>query len=397
MPHSEFVHLTNHTAYSLAEGALQVKELIRNCREKLMPAVGITDSGNLFGALEFSVLASESGIQPIIGVKLCINRNKNRVSVIKHANTINDPGSLEPDKIVLIVQNEVGYKNLLDLVSVSFIESNGSEKPQIFLSDLENQNEGLIALSGGVYGSVGRLVVDDEIEEAESTLLEFSEIFGDRFYMEIQRHGMDQQRKSESILLDLAYKHNVPIVATNDCYFDIEEMHEAHNILLCIAESNTITNPARRQLTKEHRFKSADEMRQLFSDLPEAIENTLVISQRCCYMPRTMEPILPKYVSENGNNEETELQKMAENGLKRRLANHQFQFGVGSGSAEQMGDSYFSRLKMELEVITKMGFSGYFLIVADFIQWAKKESIPVGPGRGLELVRLRRGPYKLPI
>ena len=382
MPHSDFVHLTNHTAYSLAEGALQVKELIRNCREKLMPAVGITDSGNLFGALEFSVLASEAGIQPIIGVKLCINRNKNRVSVIKHANTINDPGSLEPDKIVLIVQNEVGYKNLLDLVSVSFIESNGSEKPQIFLSDLENQNEGLIALSGGVYGSVGRLVVDDEIEEAESTLLEFSEIFGDRFYMEIQRHGMDQQRKSESILLDLAYKHNVPIVATNDCYFDIEEMHEAHNILLCIAESNTITNPARRQLTKEHRFKSADEMIQLFSDLPEAIENTLAISQRCSYMPRTMEPILPKYVSENGNNEETELQKMAENGLKRRLANHQFQFGVGSGDAEQMRNSYFSRLKMELEVITKMGFPGYFLIVADFIQWAKNEGIPVGPGRG---------------
>jgi DNA polymerase-3 subunit alpha len=200
--------------------------------------------------------------------------------------------------------------------------------------------------------------------------------------MEIQRHGMDQQRKSESILLDLAYKHNVPIVATNDCYFDIEEMHEAHNILLCIAESNTITNPARRQLTKEHRFKSADEMRQLFSDLPEAIENTLIICQRCSYMPRTMDPILPKYVSENGNNEETELQKMAENGLKRRLADHQFQFGVGSGSAAQMRDSYFSRLKMELEVITKMGFPGYFLIVADFIQWAKKEGIPVGPGRG---------------
>ena len=137
MPHSDFVHLTNHTAYSLAEGALQVKELIRNCKEKLMPAVGITDSGNLFGALEFSVLASEAGIQPIIGVKLWINRNKSRVSDSKRANTINDHGSLEPDKIVLIVQNEVGYKNLLDLVSVSFIESNGSEKPQIFLSDLE--------------------------------------------------------------------------------------------------------------------------------------------------------------------------------------------------------------------------------------------------------------------
>ena len=382
MPHSDFVHLTNHTAYSLAEGALQVKELIKNCKEKLMPAVGITDSGNLFGALEFSVLASEAGIQPIIGVKLSINRNNSRVSDIKHANTFNDHGSLEPDKIVLIVQNEVGYKHLLDLVSLSFIESNGSEKPQIFLSDLENQNEGLIALSGGVSGSVGRLVADDEIEEAESTLLKFSEIFGDRFYMEIQRHGMDQQRKSESILLDLAYKYNVPIVATNDCYFDIEEMHEAHNILLCIAESNTITNPARRQLTKEHRFKSADEMRQLFSDLPEAIENTLVISQRCSYMPRTMEPILPKYVSENGNNEETELQKMAEDGLKRRLANHKFQFAEGSGSAEKIRNSYFSRLKMELEVITKMGFPGYFLIVADFIQWAKKEGIPVGPGRG---------------
>ena len=382
MPHSDFVHLTNHTAYSLAEGALQVKELIKNCKEKLMPAVGITDSGNLFGALEFSVLASEAGIQPIIGAKLCINRNESRVSDVKHAKTINDHGSLEPDKIVLIVQNEVGYKNLLDLVSVSFIESNGSEKPQIFLSELENQNEGLIALSGGISGCVGRLVLDDQIEEAESTLLKFSEIFGDRFYMEIQRHGMDQQRKSESILLDLAYKHNVPIVATNDCYFDIEEMHEAHNILLCIAESNTITNPARRQLTKEHRFKSADEMRQLFSDLPEAIENTLVISQRCCYMPRTMEPILPKYVSENGNNEETELHKMAEDGLKRRLANHKFQFAEGSGSAEKIRNSYFSRLKMELEVITKMGFPGYFLIVADFIQWAKKEGIPVGPGRG---------------
>ena len=382
MPHSDFVHLTNHTAYSLAEGAIQLKDLIKNCKEKLMPAVGITDSGNLFGALEFAVLASESGIQPIIGAKLCINRNKKRASDIQHAKTIDDLASLEPDRIILIVQNEVGYKNLLNLVSVSFIEGNGSEEPQVFLSDLATQNEGLMALSGGIFGSIGRLVAEGKIEQAESTLLQFREIFGDRFYVEIQRHGMDQQKKTEPILLDLAYKHNVPIVATNDCYFSTEEMHEAHNILLCIAESNTITNPNRRQLTKEHRFKSADEMKQLFSDLPEAIENTLIISQRCSYMPRTIEPILPKYVSENGDDEETELQKMAEDGLTKRLIDQKFHLNAGARSTEQTRNSYFSRLKMELEVINKMGFPGYFLIVADFIQWAKKEGIPVGPGRG---------------
>ena len=146
-------------------------------------------------ALEFSVLASESGIQPIIGAKLCINRNKKRANDIKHAKTIDDLGSLEPDKIILIVQNEVGYKNLLNLVSVSFIEGNGSEEAQIFLSDLATQNEGLMALSGGIFGSIGRLVAEGKIEQAESTLLEFSEMFGDRFYIEIQRHGMDQQKK----------------------------------------------------------------------------------------------------------------------------------------------------------------------------------------------------------
>ena len=228
MPHSNFVHLTNHTAYSLAEGALQVKELIQNCKEKLMPAVGITDSGNLFGALEFSVLASESGIQPIIGAKLCINRNKKRAIDLKHAKTSDDLGSLEPDRIILIVQNEVGYKNLLNLVSLSFIEGNGSEEPQVFLSDLATQNEGLMALSGGIFGCIGRLVAEGKIEQAESTLLEFIEMFGDRFYIEIQRHGMDQQKKTEPILLDLAYKHNVPIVATNDCYFSTEELSLIH-------------------------------------------------------------------------------------------------------------------------------------------------------------------------
>ncbi|MBT5913495.1 MAG: DNA polymerase III subunit alpha [Rhodospirillaceae bacterium] len=373
MPHSDFVHLTVHTAYSLAEGAIQVKNLIKNCQKNRMPAVAVTDTGNLFGALEFSVLAAKAGVQPIIGVKIDVNRNSLTSTSLRKDIL---------DKIVLIVKNEVGYKNLLDLVSTSFTESNGSELPQISIADLEDKNDGLIAFSAGISGVIGRLILEDKKEEAEAALLDLNTIFDQRFYIEIQRHGLEEQIIAEPALLDLAYKHDVPLVATNDCYFESEDMYEAHNVLLCIAESNTITNPNRRQATKEHRFKTAEEMKKLFSDLPEAINNTTVIAKRCSFMPSTRDPILPKFVTEENKDEKSELERMALEGLRMRLN------GLGAVShselvnREQTDSEYFERLEMELRIINQMGFPGYFLIVADFIQWSKRKGIPVGPGRG---------------
>ena len=373
MPHSDFVHLTVHTAYSLAEGAIQVKNLIKNCQKNQMPAVAVTDTGNLFGALEFSVLAAEAGVQPIIGVKINVTRNS-ITSTNLRKNIL--------DKIVLIAKNEVGYKNLLDLVSTSFTESDGSELPQISMADLEAKKDGLIAFSAGISGVIGRLILEEKKEEAEAALLDLNTVFDQRFYIEIQRHGLEEQIIAEPTLIDLAYKHDVPLVATNDCYFESEDMHEAHNVLLCIAESTTITNPNRRRATKEHRFKTAEEMKILFSDLPEAIDNTAVIAKRCSFMPSTRDPILPKFITQENKDEKSELERMALEGLKMRLN------GLGAGShselmnREKEDSQYFDRLKIELQIINQMGFPGYFLIVADFIQWSKREGIPVGPGRG---------------
>ncbi|MDD3181372.1 MAG: DNA polymerase III subunit alpha [Alphaproteobacteria bacterium] len=375
---ADFIHLRVHSAYSLAEGAIRVvegkgkgprKDLIKLCLQHDMPAVALTDKGNLFGALEFAMAASEIGIQPIIGCQVALIRPE-------QATTGKIPARRDLyDQLVLLVQNELGYRNLSALVTQSFIVTDRPD-PYVTYEELARYAGGLVALSGGAEGPIGRLLLENQAPAADERLGRLKELFYDRFYMEIGRHhggevGQNEQ-KIEAAQIDLAYQHNLPLVATNDVYFGTEDMYEAHDALLCISDKVVIAQQNRRRLTPDHRFKSAAEMRALFADLPEACDNTLVIAKRCAFMPEPRRPILPPFPMEVERTEVEELRAQAEEGLNKRLES----LGITDRKA------YDDRLSFELDIIIKMGFPGYFLIVSDFIKWSKTNNVPVGPGRG---------------
>ena len=373
MPHADFVHLRVHSAYSLSEGALKTKDLIKLCVGQAMPAVAIADNGNLFGALEFAAAAAEAGIQPIIACQLGLRRTDGG----------GRPGVVPPpDQLVLLVQDEAGYRNLLKLVSRAFLETESHEAPQLALAALEGATDGLIALTGGPGGVVGRLLGEGQGPAARAALEALIALFPNRLYVELQRHGLPLEDRIEPELVELAYAHDLPLVATNDVFFADEGMYEAHDVLLCIADGKTVSDGERRRLTRQHRFKSASEMRVLFADLPEAIDNTLVVARRCAYMPTARKPILPAFDSGSGRDEIAELRAAALAGLDRRLAAQVFTADQDEAARAATAQPYRERLDYELGVISSMGFAGYFLIVADFIQWAKGQGIPVGPGRG---------------
>jgi DNA polymerase-3 subunit alpha len=373
MPHAGFVHLRTHSAYSLLEGALKIEELAALCVKHGMPAVAVTDTGNLFGALEFTLAAAKQGVQPIVGCQLGLT-----------AGPAASPGGPlpAPDPLILLVQSEAGYRNLMLLTSKAHLESAPGEAPQVSLEDLQANAAGLIALTGGTAGPVGRRLLHGQDSEAETLLLELARIYPGRLYIEIQRHGLDAERQIEDRLVDLAFTHDLPLVATNEAFFADEGMYKAHDALICIAEGSHVATEERRKLTPEHRFKSAEEMRALFADLPEAVDNTLAIAQRCAYMPGEVAPILPAFPTEAGRSEAEELRARSEAGLRRRLETLVFTAEMSDEERERQAHTYRERMDYELGVIEQMGFPGYFLIVADFIQWAKQEGIPVGPGRG---------------
>ncbi|MDW3207656.1 MAG: DNA polymerase III subunit alpha [Alphaproteobacteria bacterium] len=373
--HAAFVHLRVHSAYSLAEGAIRVKDLVKTCAELRMPAVAVTDTNNMFGGLEFAQSASGAGVQPITGVQLSLRREE-REGPAQHG--IKPP----PDKVVLLAQNEAGYQNLMTLVSWAFLKTEAGETPQVGVDDLATRHEGLIMLTGGTDGPVGRLLIDGQNQAAEAVLLRLKEIFGDRLYVEIMRHHLVDEERIEDALVQLAYDHDIPLVATNDCYFPTEDMYEAHDALLCIAQGTVLTDGNRRKLTPHHRFKTAEEMRALFSDLPEAVDNTLVIARRCAYMPEKIKPLLPDYTKRGDRTSEEALRDLSVEGLKVRLREEVFTDDMDEAKREDVAKPYWERLDFELGIINQMGFPGYFLIVADFIQWTKAHDIPVGPGRG---------------
>jgi len=375
MPHAGFVHLRVHSAYSLLEGAIKIDDLVARCRRQAMPAVAVTDSGNLFGALEFALAAKEFGVQPIIGCQLAISREDTQ--------PLGGPaGRPAPDPIVLLVQNEAGYRNLMRLVSKAFLDTPAGETAQVGLPDLEAMNAGLIALTGGPAGPVGRCLVEGQDPAAEVALAALARIFPGRLYVEIMRHGLAEEARIEDRLVDLAYAHDLPLVATNEAFFAEAEMYEAHDALLCIAAGSYVSETERRRLTPEHRFKSAKEMIELFADLPEAVDNTLAIARRCAFVPGVIDPILPAFPTEAGRNEAEELRAQSEAGLEERLRKQVYTPEMDQAAREDVARVYRERLEYELEVIEQMGYPGYFLIVADFIQWAKHQDIPVGPGRG---------------
>ncbi len=367
---SSFVHLHAHSAYSLSEGAIKAEKLPALARAAGMPAVALTDSANLFGALEFAQACTSKGVQPIMGCQLFLGRGATEEGGRA------DPQRNRPDPIVALARDKAGLENLQRLSSASFLGSDPSGEPCIGLDTLGQHAEGLILLTGGTTGPLGRLLAEGRRDAARKLLAQLREIFGpDDLLVELQRHGQAVERMVEPGLLRLADEAGLPIVAANDVYFAEASMHEAHDALLCIAAGRVLAEQDRRRVTREHWFKPADAMRALFADLPEACDNTLAVARRCAVMAESRKPELPICPKVRpGMTEAETVAAMAKEGLERRLD--------AQGTEGEARDVYRKRLDYELSVIEKMGFSGYFLIVADFIQWAKQHGIPVGPGRG---------------
>ncbi|MGI9381222.1 MAG: DNA polymerase III subunit alpha [Methyloligellaceae bacterium] len=377
-----FVHLKVHSAYSLLEGALAISRLAELAVKDDMPALGLMDRNNLFGALEFSESLTKARIQPIVGISLDVvfaNENED-ISVYDVA------GQNEREQVAgclsILAKDEVGYKNLMALASAGYLTSNDHSGPCIRFEDLQNHAEGLIALTGGREGPLDVALRDGKSEQAQTYLTQLLSIFSGNLYVEIQRMGHPEDKQVEAGLLGLAYARDIPLVATNEVYFAESEDFEAHDALICISDGRYVAEDDRRRLTPEYRFKSRSEMMQLFADLPEALANTVEISKRSAFRPRTRAPILPQFVANNLSSEDNvvaaeaeELRKQAEEGLELRLEHHGMAPGISRAD-------YRKRLAFELDVITRMKFPGYFLIVADFIKGSKAEGIPVGPGRG---------------
>ena len=359
-----FIHLRVHTEYSLLEGAIPVKKLPELAAKAGMPAVAVTDTNNMFCALEFSEGAVKVGVQPIVGCQVDLQYLKT------------EPGKRpeEPAGIVLLAQSEAGYMNLMKLNSALYVDK-GGQLPQVTLEELQAHQEGLICLSGGPEGPVGRLLAQGQRPKAEALVRDLAAIFPERLYIELQRHPVEgglpaAEKASERGHIEIAYAMGLPIVATNDAYFPKPEFYEAHDALICIAEGAYVDQQEpRRRLTPQHYFKSPEEMATLFADLPEALENTLEIAHRCAFKAYKRKPILPRFADD----EVAELRRQAKEGLAARLAVIPHAVSL---------EDYEARLEFELGIIEQMGFPGYFLIVADFIKWAKDHDIPVGPGRG---------------
>jgi DNA polymerase-3 subunit alpha len=365
MSSPRFIHLRLHTEYSLLEGAVRVKKLPGLCAAAGMPAVAVTDTNNMFAALEFSVMASGEGVQPIIGCQVDL------------AYEAAAPGERPraPAALVLLAQDEAGYMNLMKLNSCLYLRGDGQE-PHVTVEELERHSEGVICLSGGPEGPVGMHLQAGQRPKAQALMQRMAAAFPGRLYVELQRHPgeggqlTEAERLTERGHVEMAYEMGLPLVATNDVYFPTTDMYEAHDALICIAEGAYVDQQdARRRLTPQHYFKSPEEMAALFADLPEAIENTVEIARRCAYKSEKRKPILPKFADD----EVEELRRQANEGLQKRLAVIPHAVPV---------EDYQKRLDFELDIIEGMGFPGYFLIVSDFIKWAKEHDIPVGPGRG---------------
>ena len=364
MADPRFIHLRVHTEYSLLEGAMRLKKLPGQIADMGMPAVAVTDTNNLFAALEFSVGAAASGVQPIIGCQVDL----------RFVDPAPGERPRDPAGLVLLAQNETGYENLMKLNSCLYLRTDG-QLPHVTLEDLSRYAGDVLCLTGGPEGPVGQLLQHSQRSAAETLMRRLHQIFEDRLYVELQRHPGDAgvpeaERLTERGFVEMAYDMDIPLVATNDVYFPQPKMYEAHDAMICIAEGAYVDQQdARRKLTNQHYLKTPEEMAALFADLPEALENTVEIARRCAFMAYRRDPILPKFADD----EVAELRRIANDGLQKRLVVIPHAVPV---------EEYQQRLDFELGIIEGMGFPGYFLIVADFIQWAKDQDIPVGPGRG---------------
>ncbi len=366
-----FVHLHVHSSYSLLQGALRIADLAKLAAADKMPALALTDTNNLFGALEFSEKLAGMGIQPIVGIELVVEFGDRPPARNRPLVQEDGRGSL-----VLLAASEAGYANLMALSSRAFLESPAAEGIHLPLSALDGRCQGLIALTGGGKGPINRAFGLGGVDLAQARLAILQGLFPDRLYVELERFGIRESAAIEERLLDLAEGGGLPIVAANNVHFGKADDFEAHDALLCIAGGHSVDDAERPRLTPEHRFKTRAEMMALFADLPAALEASVEIAQRCHVRPRTRKPILPRFTSGSEDGAEArELQRQAEAGLQARLDAH----GPAPGLSVK---DYEERLAFELAVIERMQYPGYFLIVSDFIKWAKAQGIPVGPGRG---------------
>ncbi len=372
MTHAPFVHLRVQSAYSLLEGALHPKDIAKLCTRHAMSAVAVADRNNLFGAMEAGDKLASEGVQPIVGCLLSVLRPFE-----------GKPGQrfdTRLDSLLLIAATDRGYENLARLVSAAHLGVGDTEPCHATFDLLRQFADGLIVLTAGAEGAIVRLLAEKQRDTAGQYLDQLHDIFGDRLYLELTRTGEAAENLSETELVEMAYAKNIPLVATNPILFAEEADYEANDLLTCINQGTVIHDASRKQLNPELWFKPPTLMAQLFADVPEALANTLVIAQRCAIKAPARDPILPRFSQTEP--EDALLRKIARAGLEQRLADHVFADSETAEARELKSKEYHARLEFELDVIIGMKFPGYFLIVSDFIQWAKDNGIPVGPGRG---------------
>mgnify|MGYP006144176067 CR=1 FL=1 len=365
---TKFVHFRTQSSYSMLESAIKIEDLIALAKKFSMSAVCLSDRGNLFGSLEFSLSAMKDGIQPICGIILNISFSRKKLSE-------------DFAEILLIAKDEIGYKNLLRLASYSFIKNNRAICNHITFEDLKECNDGLIVLSGYTKGIIGKLLLHDAYEEAKQEAKKLILIFGNRFYFEIMRHNLVDEKKIEPEYLTIANEFSIPLIATNQVLFSNINMHDTHDILLCISEGVVKDQQKRNRVSNQCYFKSADEMIELFTDIPEAIENTVNLVRRIYVIAEGKKLSLPNFINSNSSGEEM-IQELSLQGLKKKLAIKAALENTSQIEDSIIFDEYFARLQYELKIICNMNFQGYFLIVSDFIRWSKENGIAVGPGRG---------------
>ncbi|MFS0735893.1 DNA polymerase III subunit alpha [Sphingomonas sp. 1P06PA] len=358
-----YVPLRIFSCFTMLDGSIEPKAIAKHARKLGFPAAAITDRNGLYGAMAFSDAATKDGVQPIVGTMLAVARPDMAEG---------KPPTL--DWLALYAQDERGYDNLCALVSAAHLARPIAQEPHVGFDLIERHSEGLIALTAGGEGALARLLADDQGAAAGAYADRLETLFPGRLYIEIARREQDIERRSEPALIDLAYDRDLPLVATNPACFAEADFHAAHDAMLCIAASTYVDSEDRARSSPHAWLKPADEMARLFADLPEAIANTLVVAQRCAVAAPYRKPILPSLAGDREGEAEA-LRRDARAGLEQRLE----KAGITDPAERQ---AYFGRLTFECDVIVNMGFPGYFLIVADFIKWAKEQGIPVGPGRG---------------
>jgi DNA polymerase-3 subunit alpha len=361
----KFVHLHLHSEYSLVDGVVRIKPLVKQAAELQMAAVAITDLSNLFALVKFYRAALSAGIKPIFGSDLLL---------------FNEEDPVAPFKLAFLIQNAEGYRNLTELVSLGYTDGQHQGIPIIQREWIEARHEGLIVLSGGLEGDVGRALSAEKPQLARELAASWAALFGDRYYMELQRTSRKGEADYLLAAVDLAAELSIAVVATNDVHFLNQDEFDAHEARVCIHDGRALDDPRRpKKYSQEQYLKSPEEMQLLFSDIPEALENSVEIAKRCNLKLKLGDNYLPNFPTPKGMGIDEFFRLESEKGLEERL---QKRAATGTGSDEENRKIYDDRLKRELDVILQMGFPGYFLIVADFIQWAKNNQIPVGPGRG---------------